>query len=67
MSNFEFRAIKNGAIFLEICDFKNVTIDLKPTQSNENDKTHDKVDIRSYLQSLISVGKQPEDSCALSH
>ncbi len=68
ISNLEFRSIQNMVISVEICNFKIVTIDLEPTNFNENVKTQSKVYIRSYLQSFISINKQLEDGCTtLSH
>jgi hypothetical protein len=54
-------------ISTEICYVKICNIYLEPINSNENAKTHDKLDIRSYLQSLIFVNKQLKDVCTVSH
>jgi hypothetical protein len=54
-------------ISTEIYYVKFFNIDLEPIHSNVNAKIHDKVDIRSYLKSLIFVNKQLKDVCTVSH
>jgi ubiquitin C len=56
--NFEFRSFKNIAISVEICNVEIATNDLEPTHFIERAKTQDKVDVCSYLKSVIFADNQ---------